>query len=76
MGVVEKKLNLHLSKDGDFALADVLSGLSDSLGTEGSQIQFLVNAHAWVVGCVPTWGLVGGPIGISLPPFLPPFPSF
>ena len=39
-------------------------------------------AHAWVVGQVPVWGCAGGNqsklfslINISLPLFLPPFPS-
>ena len=33
-----------------------LSGLSASLHTKGSQVRFLVRAHAWVVGQVPSWG--------------------
>ena len=37
-----------------------LSGLSASLQTKGSPVQFLVRAHAWLGGQVPSWGHVSG----------------
>ena len=59
-----------------------LSGLSTSLQTEGSPVWFPVRAHAWVAGQVPSWGLARGNwsmylsrIDVSLPLFLPTFPS-
>ena len=35
-----------------------LSGLSTSLQTQGSPVQFPVKAHAWVVGQAPSRGCV------------------
>ena len=59
-----------------------LSGLSAVLQTNGSLVQFLVRAHAWVVGQVPSWGSVKcnqsmyfSHMDVSLPFFLLPFPS-
>ena len=59
-----------------------LSGLSASLGTKRSPVQFPVRAHAWVAGQVPSpWGVGGGAherqphIDASHPLFLPPSPS-
>ena len=53
-----------------------LSGLSAGLRTERSLVQFLVRAHAWVVGQVLGWCMYERqPIDVSLPLFLPPFPS-
>ena len=37
-----------------------LSGLSASLQTKGSPVQFPVRAHAWVVGQVPSRGRARG----------------
>ena len=37
-----------------------LSGLSTGLKTERSLVQFLVRAHAWVVGQAPTRGCTRG----------------
>ena len=37
-----------------------LSGLSIGLWIEGSPVQFLVRAHAWVVGQVTSWGCARG----------------
>ena len=37
-----------------------LSGLSTSLRTKGSPVQFLVRAHAWVAGQIPSWGHTRG----------------
>ena len=37
-----------------------LSGLSAGLQTKGSLVQFLVRAHAWVAGQVPSEGHVRG----------------
>ena len=52
------------------------SGLSASLRTKGSLVGFPVGAHAWVVGQVPSRGHKWQPhIDVSLPLFLPPFPS-
>ena len=64
----------------------VLTGMFSWLGvilqSERSPVQFLVGAHAWVAGLVPSWGHVRGNglmflshINVSLPPFLLPFPS-
>ena len=46
------------------------------------KVRFPVRAHAWVAGQVPSWGRVRGSqslyllhIDVSLPLFLPPFPS-
>ena len=36
-----------------------LSGLSASLRTKGSLVQFLVRAHAWVAGQIPGKGARG-----------------
>ena len=56
-----------------------LSGLSADLRTKGSQVQFLVRAHAWVVGQVPSKGACERQpqidVSFSLSFFLPPFPS-
>ena len=53
-----------------------LSGLSAGLQTKGSLVQFPVRAHAWVAGQVPSRGHKRQPhIDVSLPLFLPPFPS-
>ena len=54
-----------------------LSGLSASLGTKGSLVQFLVRAHAWVLGQVPSGGAPERQprIDVSLPLVLPPFSS-
>ena len=59
-----------------------LSGLNTSLGAKRSLVQFPLRAHAWVVGQIPSWGHVIGNrmmylshIDVSLPLFLPPFPS-
>ena len=53
-----------------------LSGLSASLRTKGSQVQFPVRAHVWVVGQIPNWGHQRQlHIDVSLPLFLLPFPS-
>ena len=59
-----------------------LSRWGVGLQTKGSPVQFPVRAHAWVAGQVPTWGRVRGSqmtfllhIDVSLPLFLPPFPS-
>ena len=53
-----------------------LSGLSASLWTKGSPVQFPVTAHAWVAGQVP---VVGGMWEATTHwcffPSLPPFPS-
>ena len=50
-----------------------LSGLSASLQTKGSPVQFPVRAHAWVSGQVPIWGVYERRLHIDvfLPPFLP-----
>ena len=52
--------------------------LSTSLQTEGSPVRFLVRAHAWVAGQVPSWGrardnwlMYLSLIDVSLPLFLP-----
>ena len=59
-----------------------LSGLSASLGTEKSPVQFPFRAHAWVAGQVPGWGHKRGNqwlflthqcFSSSLPPLLPLF---
>ena len=44
---------------------------------EGSLVQFLVRAPAWVTGSVPSWGAYKRQphIDVSLPLFLHPFPS-
>ena len=56
-----------------------LSGLSASLQTKGSLVQFPVRAHAWVAGQVPSGGRVPSErqphIDISLLLFLPAFSS-
>ena len=59
-----------------------LSGLRASLQIERSLIRFPVRAQAWVVGQVSRWGLASGNllmyllhVNVSLPLFLPPFPS-
>ena len=59
-----------------------LSGLSASLQTEGLLVGFPVRAHAWVAGQVPSWGCERGNClmhlshtDVSLPLFLPSFPS-
>ena len=50
-----------------------LSGLSSSLQTKGSPVQFPVRAHAWVAGQVPSRGCTRGNhtlmfLSFSLPP--------
>ena len=35
-----------------------ISGLSASLQTKGSLVQFPIRAHAWVAGQVPSWGCI------------------
>ena len=52
-----------------------LSGLRASLQTKGSLVGFPVGSHAWVVGPGPSGGRGAKYIGVSLPHFLPPFPS-
>ena len=59
-----------------------LSGLSAGLQNRRSLVQFQVRAHTWVAGLVPSWGRARGNqlihlshIDVSLPLFLPPFPS-
>ena len=52
-----------------------LSGLSAGLQTERSLVRFPAKAQTWVVDQVPGWGRVRGNQSISLPLFLPPFPS-
>ena len=59
-----------------------LIGLRVGLRTKGSLVQFPVRARAWVEGQLPGgWGGKGVAcerqphIDVSLPPFLPPFPS-
>ena len=54
-----------------------LSGLSTSLQTKGSPVQFPVKAHAWVADEVPSRGQCDRQphINASLPFFLPPFLS-
>ena len=52
----------------------LLSGLSASLKTKGSRVQFLVRARAWVAGQVPSRGRARGNhtlMFLSLSPFLP-----
>ena len=52
-----------------------LSGLSASLQTKGSPVQFPVRAHAWVAGQVPSRGRMGGNqtvMFLSLSSSLPP----
>ena len=64
------------------ALLVWVSGLSAGLQTEGLPVRFSVREHAWVSGQVPSWGRVRANrslnllyISVSLPLFLPPFPS-
>ena len=59
------------------ALLVWLSGLSTGLQTKRSLVQFPVRAHAWVAGKVPSGGAHKRQphIDVSLPLFLPPFPS-
>ena len=53
-----------------------LSGLGVIPQTKGSQVQFPVRAHAWVVGQVPSRGHVRGNYTLMfLSLSLPPFPS-
>ena len=54
-----------------------LSGLSSGLQTKGSPVRFPVRAHAWVVDEVPSRGAHERQpnTDVSLPLFLPPFPS-
>ena len=59
-----------------------LKGLSATMWTERLLVQFPVRAHAWVAGQVPSWEHAGGNqlmfllhTNVSLPLFLPPFPS-
>ena len=58
-----------------------LSGLSTRLQSKGLLVQFPIRAHAWVVGSVPSQGacerhlIILSHIDVSLPLFLPPFPS-
>ena len=58
------------------------SALGIVLWTKRSLVRFLVRAHAWVAGQVPSWVCVRGNwlmylshINVSLPLFLSPFPS-
>ena len=52
-----------------------LSGLSASLQTKGSPVQFPGKAQAWVAGQVPSRGRVRGKHALMfLSLFLPPFP--
>ena len=48
-----------------------LSGLSAVLQTKGSLVQFLVRAHAWVVGQVPSRGCVRGKHTLVFPSLSP-----
>ena len=43
-----------------------LGGLSATLRTEKSLVQFPVRAHAWVVGHVPSWVMKKQLINVSL----------
>ena len=54
-----------------------LSGLSNDLQTKELLVQFPVRTHAWVAGQFPQSGVCEGQpnIDVSLPLFLPPFPS-
>ena len=67
-------------------LSVTLTGLARWVGCYPADkrmpVQFLVGAHAWVVGQVPGWGHVNGSqsmflshIGVSLPFFLLSLPS-
>ena len=54
-----------------------LNGLSSGLGTKGSPVQFLIRAHAWVAGQVPSrehsrgnHTLIFLSLSFSLPPIL------
>ena len=51
-----------------------LSGMSTGLQTKGSQVQFPVRAHAWVVGQVPSRGSVRGNHTLMFPPLSPSLP--
>ena len=57
----------HLLRSGDTLLRKSdppwlvwLNGLSTSLHTKRSPVQFLVRAHAWVAGQIPSWEGVRG----------------
>ena len=60
-----------------------LSGLSARLQTKKLLVQFPVLAHAWLAGQVPSWGQHARGnwwmyllhINVSLPLFLPSFPT-
>ena len=52
-----------------------LSGLSVSLWTRGSPVQFPVGAHAWVLGQVPRRGCMRGNHTLMFLSFLSPVPS-
>ena len=53
-----------------------LSGLSAGLQIKGSPVQVPVRAHAWVAGQVPSRRCTrGNHMDVSVPLFLPPFPS-
>ena len=83
------KLRRELTKEGIYCLEIKkmpwlmwLSGLSAGLWTKRLLVRFPVGAHAWVAGEVPSWGCVRGNwsmffshIDVSLPLWLPPFPS-
>ena len=44
--------------------------------TKRSPVQFPVRARAWVMGSVPSWSTYNRQLfNVSLPLFLPPFPS-
>ena len=51
-----------------------LSGLSASLQTKGSPVQFPVRAHAWVLGWVPRGGCSRGNHTLMLPFLSPSLP--
>ena len=78
----KKKKKSQKKKKKCMVLTGMFSWLGVILQSERSPVQFLVGAHAWVAGLVPSWGHVRGNglmflshINVSLPPFLPPFPS-
>ena len=50
-------MNIGSLKEAELHWLVWLSGLSVRLQTERLLVRFLVRAHAWVVGQVPSWGL-------------------
>ena len=53
-----------------------LSGLGTGLRIKGSPVHSPARAHAWLAGQVPVWATFERqPTDVSLPLFLPPFPS-